>query len=711
MTFDGQKLFNLLPALYRLRDAQLAKSQNVAQGPLQALINVIAEQFAAVEYDLQQLYDDQFIETCAPWVIPYIGDLIGYQPVSGIAPAVASPRAEVAHTISFRRRKGTVLVLEQLARDVTGWGAHAVEFFSLLADTQYINHIRLWNHYSPDLRRWQPRAYMDTGFDKTAHKVDVRSIAIQRGRQNIQNIGIFLWSLNAYSLTKSHTTQAAASSLCFRFSSLGADMPLFNYPVSQGTDISSPALPINVPDRLRRWVLCQDLHSEVGSSYYGVGNSLALYLDNKLVDSYSIRVCDLSGEEGHWSNLPDVNSPYAVAIDPQLGRIALRPGTGDSSPPKTVRASFYYGFYGNIGGGEYPRSASFTAGSEQKVVQVPDHHLTIQAALDSLKGDGVVEVTKSETYVLPAGLKVKVSANGHIELRAANECRPTLLLGKEISVSGGTGSVFDLNGFCIAYVPPFPGAALPVALVHVAGGPANQLSQLGLTHCTLVPGWALTPQGEPQYGNQPGLVAEPDSLLVEIASCILGAIQVFELVTTSITDSIVDATTKTEVAYSALGGTGAGGALTLSGCTVVGNVHATLLTLVSNSIVWAALSETNQWTSPPSQQSAPLWADRKQQGCVRFSFLPVGSAVPRQFQCVTEAPGSPGPIFVSLRYGHPGYCQLFASTTDQVRRGADDGGEMGAFHFVLAPLRETDLRTRMQEYIPVGLEYGIFYQT
>ena len=26
-------------------------------------------------------------------------------------------------------------------------------------------------------------------------------------------------------------------------------------------------------------------------------------------------------------------------------------------------------------------------------------------------------------------------------------------------------------------------------------------------------------------------------------------------------------------------------------------------------------------------------------------------------------------------------------------------------------LRETDLRTRMQEYIPVGLEYGIFYET
>ena len=197
MSFDGKKLFDLLPALYRLRDAQLAQTtQQPALGPLQSLLAVIAEQIAAVEDDLDQLYDDQFIETCATWVIPYIGDLIGYQPVHGVAPAVASPRAEVANTISFRRRKGTALVLEQLARDVTGWGAHAVEFFKLLADTQYMNHIRPHNYYAPDLRRWQPRAYMDSGFDATAHTVDVRRIAVERGRYNIQNIGIFLWSLN-----------------------------------------------------------------------------------------------------------------------------------------------------------------------------------------------------------------------------------------------------------------------------------------------------------------------------------------------------------------------------------------------------------------------------------------------------------------------------------------------------------------------------------
>src|SRR5262245_20963487 len=241
MSFD---LFTLLPAVHRTRDIELAQSQTLLtpqemldlntlralppplsidqplrldalsakmlRGPLHSLLLVIQEQLAIFAEDLDQLYDDQFIETCAQWVIPYIGDLIGYQSVKGVAPAISNPRSEVAATISLRRRKGTVLVMEQLARDVTAWGAHAVEFFRVLGDTQYMNHLRPGNHYAPDMRCWKTGVYIETGFDRTAHKVDVRRIASHRGRYNIQNIGVFLWSLNAYSVTKD---QAAISAV------------------------------------------------------------------------------------------------------------------------------------------------------------------------------------------------------------------------------------------------------------------------------------------------------------------------------------------------------------------------------------------------------------------------------------------------------------------------------------------------------------------
>jgi hypothetical protein len=311
---SAQTLFNLLPALYRLKDAEIARSRNLltpadqarlqvlqglptplppvqqqeldqllakqARGPLESLLMLVEEQLAIVAEDLDQFYDDQFIETCAPWVIPYIGGLIGFKEVHGVAPGVASPRAEVAHTIGFRRRKGTALVLEQLARDITGWGAHAVEFFQELATTQYMNHIRPGNHFAPDLRHWEAGAYINTGFDRTAHKVDVRRIAVERGRYNIQNIGIFLWSLNAYSVTMSPAVTAVPNT-CFRFNSLDRDMPLFNKPVSQGADITALAEPVNVPDILRRRILCQDiaqtLAANPAATSYDPGNSRSLH--------------------------------------------------------------------------------------------------------------------------------------------------------------------------------------------------------------------------------------------------------------------------------------------------------------------------------------------------------------------------------------------------------------------------------------------------
>src|SRR5258708_3998901 len=135
MSFDLDRIYNLLPAIYRIRDAQQGE-------PLKALLSVIADQVAVLEESLEQLYDDQFIETCAEWAVSYLGDLIGYRGVHDASVPRLSARAAVAHTINFRRRKGTAAVLEQLAHDVTGWYARAVEFFLLLGWTQHMNHVR-----------------------------------------------------------------------------------------------------------------------------------------------------------------------------------------------------------------------------------------------------------------------------------------------------------------------------------------------------------------------------------------------------------------------------------------------------------------------------------------------------------------------------------------------------------------------------------------
>ena len=750
----SRDLFNLLPAVYRTRDIQLAQSQvqltsaelvelntlkalvpplsidqqlrleeltaKTTRGPLHSLLLVIQEQLAVLGEDLDQLYDDQFIETCAQWVIPYIGDLIGYQAIKGIAPAIDNPRSEVAETISLRRRKGTVLVLEQLARDVTAWGAHAVEFFQVLGDTQYMNHLRLWSHYAPDLRNWKAGLYIETGFDRTAHTVDVRRIAARRGRYNIQNIGIFLWSQNAYSVTKDQAAISPADPHCLRFSSLGMDIPLFHRAIPQGEEITDAAQPFNVADRLKRRVLCDDLQKGVGAVYYGEGKSLVIYFDGTPLNPYEIEVANLSGSDGSWANMPVAGGVYRAAVDPELGRIALPPAAAGAALP-SVKVSYRYGFNADMGGGEYSRADSFLVQDDQFVFPFPDtagvpRYATLQQALDfakgqlTLSGAVAVEIGNSETYPTSGSLNlaIDVPAGCTIELRARNETRPTLLLDSEMSVSGDASSTFALNGLLIAASAGMtPASPSPVALLHLPAnrpdGSSNLLEATDIAHCTLAPGWSVDSSGAPHFATQPALVAEPAGLTVSAKKSILGAVRAGEFVTVSAADSIIDATDPTNVAIADLDGVAGAGTLTLDGCTVVGKVHAVLLSLASNTIFWAGLVAGDPWVTG-------LIADRKQEGCVRFSFLPAGAKTPRRFECLERAIAGPQPIFFALRYGRPGYLKLLTSTPDVVRRGADDGGEMGAYHFVLAPLRESDLRVRLTEYMPVGLEFGILYQ-
>jgi hypothetical protein len=310
-------------------------------------LSVIAEQVAVLEEDLEQLYDDQFIETCAAWVVPYIGDLIGHRALHGVAPKVGSSRAEVAHTIGFRRRKGTAAMLEQLARDVTGWHARVVEFFQLLATTQYMNHIRPTHWYAPDLRQWEPLERLHTPFERVAHTVDVRRIANGRGLYNIPNIGIFLWRLIAYSLTDSPAF--TLDDQRYLFSPLGNNTPLFTRPQTED-DITHLAEPLNVPQPISRRVL--DAYLE---QYYGKQQSLFLRRADGLdIAVGEVEVCDLSDVGGgNWAHQPPAGK---IAIDPILGRIAF--GSAQTAPPLVT---FYYGFSADLGGGEYEREASFVA--------------------------------------------------------------------------------------------------------------------------------------------------------------------------------------------------------------------------------------------------------------------------------------------------------------------------------------------------------------
>lgn len=454
MAFDTKRLYDLLPAIHRIRDAEQGE-------PLKALVAVIAEQATVLEEDLAQLYDDQFIETCAEWVVPYIGDLIGVRQPYEINLQVGRNRAEVANTIGYRRRKGTAAVLEQLARDVTGWNANVVEFFQLLATTQYMKHLRPENLSWIGLRDWERLERLNTPFDKVAHTAEMRRIASRRGRYNIPNIGIFLWRLSNYSLTNSPAFQL--DNRRYLFSPLGNNTQLFNRPQTEET-ITHLAEPINVPIPLSRRVLAEYLED-----YYGEDKSLFLIVDGieikpdpdlnqKLSDL--IKVCDLSdlkdinGNVIGWAHLPQDK----IAIDPVLGRIAL------PEAKSSVIVTYHYGFSADMGGGEYDRDTSL--GLEITFIRrVPNDFSTIQAALTNFTS-GVIEITNSGHY--QETLAINVTENQSLELRSADGFRPTLVLEEDLAITGGENAQVTLNGLLISGGSlTLPATDTSLSLIHI----------------------------------------------------------------------------------------------------------------------------------------------------------------------------------------------------------------------------------------------------
>lgn len=201
-------LYQRLPEIYRIRDAE-----QTPPGQLRALLAAVEGAFGAVHENIEALYHDLFIDTCDPWVIPYIADLVGTTHLSGDARTL---RADVADTIALRRRKGTLGAIERLAANLTGWPCRAVELYQNLAWTQHLNHQRpdaggMPPYGDPDITRFTVRRggtvpvrdpaqlrLRGTPFDPFAYTPDVKRADDGTPHMNLPNLAVFLWRLTAY---------------------------------------------------------------------------------------------------------------------------------------------------------------------------------------------------------------------------------------------------------------------------------------------------------------------------------------------------------------------------------------------------------------------------------------------------------------------------------------------------------------------------------
>jgi hypothetical protein len=714
---NPDRLYELVPVVYRLRDAERGY-------PLRALLRVIAELVNLLEQDIAGLYENWFIETCQDWVVPYIGSLLHYQPIhdagepgaGGDAATAARnrilfPRREVANTVRFRRRKGTLSALQELATATSGWPALVVEVYRQLGFTQNIGYPHMNRGRIIDLRDGDALDQLTGAFNESARTIDVRS-----GGWNLPQVRVYVWRLKSYSITHSPAyCFEQESPSCYLFNPLGIDTQLFTRPQPPSGTPGLLNLPVPI---MRRNLEVFGTGETPGPSqsgvpvFYGEGKSFEIWEGNPpaRVPPDKIVPADLSA----WSYRP---LPGQVAVDPELGRIVFSQTHGRK---QGVWVTYHYGFAADMGGGEYHRERSQPSDPSIYFVGEGETNARINQALAQWQQDNprdaVIEITDSSVYVEP--ISIALPAGRTLTLRAADGARPVIRMldwqtayPDSFSVSGEEGSWFSLEGMVIT------GRGMQVD---------GDLAGVLIRHSTLVPGWGLHCDCEPTRPDDPSIEVNGNVGCIRIEHSITGTIEVNRNQTTTdplriqIADSILDATSEELVAIVGPGSLCAHAVLTIARSTVFGKIEVRAIELAENSILLGS-----------------ILVCRRQQGCMRFCYVTPGSRTPRRYECqpdlVEKAVGvllakgdiTPTerdvlvqserlrvePEFNSTRYGTPTYCQLTDTCATEITRGAEDESEMGVFHDLYQPQRASNLKARMAEFTPAGIEAALVTAT
>lgn len=721
MSRDPDRLFELLPLHIKRTDAANGAA-------LRALLAVISEQADLVQTDLEQLYDNWFVETARPWALPYLGDLVGYQILPGYGEALTlsgaealsarlAPRRDIADTVHNRRRKGTLPILEELAASVANWPAHAVEFHRLL---QRYEPIRLYPRTAGaaaartktalgyiDMRDGADLIELGGPFDTRAHLAEAPRVVppLRIGRYRPPNVAAFVWRLKCYSITNAPAYCIDRARNQFTFSILGNDSPL----------VDSGPLPLFITRR--------ELADQL-PDFYGAGKSFAIYRDSDTepIPMTDIVVADLTD----WFYRARRSQ---VVVDPELGRMVF---SARSAPRSGVWVTYHYAFSADIGGGEYRRGVSnspqarmYRVGPDQRYHRIQNAYEAWQADTtdDGARPEGVIEITDSGAY--QEQLEFVLSEHDRLELRAADGVRPVLRLLDWYSNRPDSLQIKGVDDREGEHDKPTSRFTMDGLLVTGRGvSVTGPLGAVVFRHCTLVPGWSLEHHCEPTHPEEPSLVLEDTSACVQIDQSIVGTILVIndevhtDPIDIHLTDSVLDATDVDREALSAPECRHAHSVLHARRCTIIGEVHSEQVVFAENCIF-----------------DGLMHVARRGVGCVRFCYITPGSRTPKRYHCqpdlvwaalrdlaesgeidATDLPrlrdldaARVAPQFASRRYGTPAYGQLAARCAAEITRGAEDGSELGVFHDLFGPQREDNLRHRLAEFSPAGTDAGIIY--
>ncbi len=393
--------------------------------------------------------------------------------------------------------------------------------------------------------------------------------------------------------------------------------------------------------------------------------------------------------------------------------------------PSDVIVNYNYGFSGEVGGGPYTRQSSLDEPAPEAhyiYVAKGSEVSTLKEAL--VRWNDLLEYS-FDPRRKPVGI-ICILDNGLYEEDAEEEALEIHLpRGAQLTIMADDGVrpiIRPLNGVVVMPRIPiwemrgrpeeedFEGKVERVVdrLLHLnglfidggiqigaPGEPVEGKLDVTIRHCTLMPDGLSVQLGAENAAK----------LKVDIQHSIVGPLRLpREAAALTVQDSIVDHAGGYAIAAPAAGGQSdlppddvVGPPVTLKRTTIFGKVFVQGLPLVSEVIF-----------------TEPVFVKDRERGGVSFSYVPPGSQTPPCTFCQPQEDAPPSglrPKFTSVRFGDPAYAQLSLDCPRQIRGGAADGSEMGAFHDLYQLLAEANMRAVLDEYLPLGLRAGIFYVT
>jgi len=151
------------------------------------------------------------------------------------------------------------------------------------------------------------------------------------------------------------------------------------------------------------------------------------------------------------------------------------------------------------------------------------------------------------------------------------------------------------------------------------------------------------------------------------------------------------------------------GASVVANDCLFGSVKAAALAELIGVTVMGDLTAPRLWTSDslyagavnvpvPAKDAPPIAADGTPLNCVRYSRVPTSALAAFKAFSSTDAT----PYFVSSTFGDGGCGVLLPLSGDALAEGAEDRGEVGAYHHRRYSLRARAVVDKLDDYLPLG---------